>query len=158
MRDAGGARKWVSAFWKPTRPGGMRDNDLYLIAECIDIACDRYHQAGGMPALEWGLANDDALEHALSRFGAEQSYQLTGDRRAWRDQQTCHMPGQGELMPEWKCESSRQQAKALFQQEGRLRRHDYKDSSDEEAGGGRRRRKKKKKKKEDAAAKGGGAS
>ena len=86
------------------------------------------------------------------------NYNRTGDRRAFEDMQTALPPGKGDLLPEWKLESSRAQSKALFLQDAHVKGMAAALKDDDDDGTPFQRIRKRKTKAEKAAAKAAAAA
>ena len=112
-------RNYMASHY-PGASGDQQFQDLWALAELIDIRADAEYQAGGVPRLNWALQNDDSLEHMLSRIGGQVAYIRTGDRRVFHALSTSKPPGQSDIVPEWALSEARDHSKQLFNEEFRV--------------------------------------
>ena len=130
----------------PGEKHGARYQDLWLACESIDIMIHEAWLWQGTPGINYALETNDALEHLLSRLGAEINYQNNKDFTAYQDMLTSKPPGADDIAPSWKVQQSRDVSKTLYQQNVRNRKTGGGQDSDDEDDGGRRRRRNTKKK------------
>ena len=81
--------------------------DLWLIAESVDLVVHSRYLAGGVPAVDYALDHEDALEHQLSRLGAERNYLRTGDYQAYLSVLTSKPAGESDILPAWSVDAAR---------------------------------------------------
>jgi len=124
----------VNSF--PGQRHGQRYDDLYMMAEIVDLNAYNAYTAGHLPRLYHLLATDDTVEHCLTRIGAEVSFEKTGDYGAFRDMLSAKPPGHSELMPDWELTRTRDRSRALGLQRERVRTGRAPAETDEEVPGG----------------------
>ena len=101
--------------------------ELWQAAEIVDLEVDRVYQEGqrrlppqGKQAIDAFLDTSDAMEHLLSRIGAEVSFKLTGDAKMYRELLSCKNPMASEILPEWALAGARDASKQMYQQAQRV--------------------------------------
>jgi hypothetical protein len=158
-RQAVSIRNYMTQLYQGPKTG-REFEDLWTAAEVVDLELDRAYRFGGLPCVNSTLASSDALEHHLSRIGAQIAFLRHRDPRMYRELITCRTPGSSDVIPEWRIREARDASKAEFQEEQRIRggRPNPKAADDEGGGGaGRRVRFRKKDGATPAAAAAGGA-
>jgi len=139
--------------------GGPRYGDLWLVAESIDLLVHNAWLAGGLTGVNNALATNDALEHMLSRVGAEINYQITHDYEAYLSLLSSKPGGNTDILPTWAVTESRDRSHAMYRQKARQKKGGKKatlSSSSSDDPKPRRRRRKKATDKSGGGAGGGG--
>ena len=113
--------------------------DLWLIAESVDLVIHARYLAGGVVGVDYALDHEDALEHQLSRLGAERNYLRTGDYQSYLSVLTSKPAGESDILPGWCVDAARGYSRSIARQRGQGGR-DSDDSQDGGGGGGVRRR------------------
>ena len=85
----------------------------------VDGQLDIVYRSAGKPGVDHLLLNNDAIEHALSRIGAQVAFLRSGDRRVYDALATSKPPGQSDIVPAWALEEARTHSTALWKQEQR---------------------------------------
>jgi len=86
------------------------------------------------------LTTNDALEHLLSRIGAEVNYQLTRDFEAYQALLTAKPAGGADVLPDWAVSAARDRAQAMHKQRVRAKHKKDAGSSSTDDGKGKSRR------------------
>ena len=139
-RCALSVRHYLTQFYTGEKHG-QRFDDLFLMAECVDIGTDAAYRRGGLPLLAYELATNDQLEHCLARIGGEVLLQRTGDYQAFQEVLTAAVPGRSNILPQWAVDHARDHSKLITAQRERVRRGGLgaEDRSDDEEPAARRR-------------------
>ena len=138
----------------PADKRGPRYMDLWLIAESVDLVVHARYLAGGVPGVDYALDHEDALEHQLSRLGAERNYIRTGDYQAYLSVLTSKPAADADILPSWSVDAAREYSRNVARQKNVKSR----DSDDSQDGDGARRRRNRRRPATGSAAGGGGGS
>ena len=91
-----------------------------MACESADLTLEEAHQLGGYQAVCFALESDDRLEAWLTRLAAQVAFLRTGERATLVQLQSSKPPGYSDLAPSWAVAAARDNAKALYQQRGRI--------------------------------------